>query len=512
MVRRLSRLIVLFVLLSVSCFAYPLTPDFSAYTQSSKYDTCSCRPIEYNITVFNTGSFVAGYAIRQEGKLASYSIVKPEGFVLEPGKSQVVSVLVNVPCNIRGDSVLTTKIRNDMNVEKIFKQTFSVKQCSSIDFKLDKAADEACRCSEFKYDFIVHNPGVYSEDYYFTLPKDVEGSVSQASATIKAGESSKFTATIVPPCEWESRSVELTIKTKYTAQSKSFDLPLKVKADCAVKEYTPKTFNYVLWLVCGLGGILLILLILLIIIIIRRLKKRQPKLVQLRLAKEPKVEIKPLEIKPAKPRRKFPKLPWKRIIIILLIIAFWVGVGFAAYKFLPPLFAGEEHIPIAPRPPMFAINNTGQPPVVEDKFNFNPVDSWVYILVVGAVLLAAVIVFSIALKCRVCRAVKWLRRILLVIFILYGLGFGAYFIYYFWDVIWPPVKEFVLLYYVYALIGLAILAVIIVLAWVASKRRNAPKKEIPKEEKWDSEDHICEFCGRAFKSEAGLKRHQSTQH
>jgi len=153
--------ILVLVILSSTGLAVTFNTDFQAYTDKKTFDTCYCRDIEYTLRVINTGDFGAVFNVEESGWIAEYATLAPELFSLKPGQAQYVTVFVRIPCNVHGRFPLKTIISNDMNVEKSFKQVFQVEACSNIRTEFTYKTEQNCKCSLFRYNFWLTNPGVF---------------------------------------------------------------------------------------------------------------------------------------------------------------------------------------------------------------------------------------------------------------------------------------------------------------------------------------------------------------
>ncbi|RLE41728.1 hypothetical protein DRJ48_05010 [Candidatus Woesearchaeota archaeon] len=499
MIKRVWLLIILLGLfLSFNCFAaspVQFSADFSAYTYERKYETCSCRDIEYNITVVNTGDFVAAFTLYQSGYLAKYATIVPNSFVLEPKQTAIARVFVRVPCNIKGRFPLKTIIANDMNVMKSFTQYFLVKACSNIDVNLTFSTPEGCRCDRFEYNLMLHNPGVFEEVYSLEVP-GVNATFSENNITI-AGNSSRFiTLAIVPPCAWGGRQVPLKIRTKYTQQEKSIKLPLNVNTNCSALPYTPPSWGYLLWVIIGLAALILVMIILITCLVIRKRRgvKKRPGLVKLRFKES-----------------RFRRLPWLKLLVVVVLLVVWGLAAYFAYVYLPKIFAGAEK-PVS-TVSMFqiaqneTINQTGLMAEPHQKQNY-----WVYFWIALAVLLVAEFVFYLASQYRESTMVRILRRVTLVLLTLLVLaGLGVYLFAVLnkhWDKLWNLVWGFLVLYYPYIILGIGILLLILGLSWLRTRLQTRSNEAL----KTEAPGFICEFCGREFKTRAGLERHIKAKH
>jgi len=515
--------LLLAVFLSFNCFAAPnFSTNFLAVTTEQTYDTCACRNIEYDVTVVNTGDFVATYNIKQSGFLAKFALVGPSMFVLQPGEIIDVHVVARIPCNIKGTFPLKTIISNDLNVKKSFIQTFKVRDCEAIQTNLTFYTEDGCRCSVFEYNIDVTNPGVFEEEYTFS---DLNATFSENPMILAGGETKQLVVKFAPPCAWGSRAIKLNIETKYTEQDSKLILPLEVKEDCAAEEYE-EPYNYMLWIIIGLGVLIIFVIFLLIIILVKKKKPRghnKPNLVRLHLDAEVQ-------------KKKF---PWRKLIVILVLLAIITGAAYAAYIFIPPLFTGRPMQTPPPKPagggmfgeivpseqsevrspkseeetPDSETPDQTTTSVVDDPdFNgtlisspikysgFCPWKYWIYYVVALAVFITAIIIFHNANGYRKHPAVLWAKRIsviILILLILLGIACGIFYAIEHWGVmIWA----FIVAYYIYFIVGVVLLVGIISL-FVYSNRKDAYNSKT-----------TCSICGRTYKTEAGLEKHMQSKH
>ena len=453
--------------------AYAFSTDFQGFTTQQVFDVCACSWLSYNITVVNTGDFDAYFVVNQEGALARYSTLSSEAFHLLPGEVKLVKVYVNVPCNIKGSYWLVTRISNDLNQEKYFKQLFRIRKCSYLGFNVTASAEKGCRCSTFSYSFYITNKGFYREFYNFETLTGLNASFSSNNISLEPGSSKEIYLQLKPPCSWTTRRIPLIISTKYTEQKHTFHLELNINESCAAEEYEQPSFGYSFWIILGLC---LFVLLLLIVIINYSYKRARVKL------KKPKLH-----------RFKFKKrkLPWLKILVILLLLVVWGLAAYFAYLYIPRLFVAEESTLTAP---LFSINATNQT-AEQAGAGMTEIEDWVWFLVAFLVLFMAAI--SVTVYSMKSGKLLVLKRALLVVLVLYLLGSGCCYLYRYIT----PVVGFVQLYLWYFVAGILLLAFIVFMTVYMGKQTQNSK-----------EGFTCEICGRSFKTKAGLARHQKAKH
>jgi hypothetical protein len=523
MKNRFALFTILALLLCVSFGESAFSADFSASTHEKIITTCSCRNIEYKLSVRNTGDFVAGFLLEQEGQLARYSTLVPNGFVLQPGETEEVTVFLNVPCNIEGSFPLKTRVTNDLNTEKSFTQHIRVQKCSNVEFEVVKSAERGCRCSAFEYGLELTNTGVFSEVFSLSI-EGANASFSENDFELSAGQTKAVKLTVVPPCEWKARELPLSIVTKYTQLRHKVQLDLPIDEECSAIPYSEP--SYTLWIIIGLAVLLLWLSALAIVVLYKKRRKGQG------LMPKPRPSLYELKLEEKTSRQKL-NVPWKKLIAIIAVLIVLGAAAYFAYKYVPGFFEEEPEIDtgIAPGPPMFvigggeneseeeeqaeaefeepeAIGNVTGPIIMERGDNY-----WIYAGVWFVLLVTATIVFYKADSHRPARVLHVLKRVCLVLTILLGLGAAGYFVYtllarYGFGIA-EAVWGFLVLYWVYIAAGFGILLVLLMFAVLKNKtQKESPAREL----EFNDAGYICEFCGKPFKTMRGLKGHIKAKH
>ncbi len=430
-------------------YAYAVSVDFEASAPYGSYSQCSCSSVVSEINVYNTGDFPANFFLRFGGSLKDYTVASPSVLHLDAKEKGHFMVFVNLPCNWYGRKDLKIYISNDLNIEKVIVQRFNLKKCSNVELCVIQKPKKACKCSIFDYKLELKNTGRFEETYHFSVPGMDKVKLPE-DLKLKPNATKEVNLTVVPKCSFTGDKIEVVVSSELAEQENIFKLPIEIDKTCSAKKS-----NYAnIWVPIGLSA--LILLIALIVIISRKRKnveKKRPELVRFEPGK--------------KTNRKF----------VLFSVLFFIALGIASYfsyVYVPKLVAGLSF-------PSFSHLWKG----------FLNLDIWFYVII-GVVLLIVMLVIAWLSGPREGSFLSFLFKLLLTLLILGILICIAWFV---WSYRIGIVK-FLALYYIYIIAGFVILALIIIF----TKQRTFEEK------------FICEFCGKEFKTERGLKNHITRVH
>jgi len=449
---------------------------FQASTDYGSYSLCSCSDVVYKVDVTNDDSYLSDYKISFQGDLKNFVTSTPDFLRLKPGQKGEFYVFVKLPCNWYGDKILQTTITSNTD-SKTFSQNFNLEKCETIETELRSFSEDSCQCENFDYSLLLKNPSEFEEEYTFNI-EGMENVTLPENVTLNAGRSTLLTVSLSPPCRFNKEKVDLEISTKYTKQTKTLELPITYGEDCEDVK-TPIEFNW-MYVWYSLGGVVVILLIIFIVYLVKRPAKEKVEKVE--KSKRPKL----VSLAVTKKERKWPKY-LSRIFFILLII----GLAVLAYIYIPKLFVVE-----GVNDTVVATNVTG----VTEETGVN-LGYWFYVII-GVVALAVVDLLIYLLRGKRGSFKRFLLKLVITLIVLAIVLCLAYMIWVNWYVIW----QFIKLYWVYMIIGFVLLILIIIFGAIVSKRNNKVLEKV------ESQNFVCQYCGKDYKTLRGLENHKKRSH
>ncbi|MBI4151129.1 PGF-pre-PGF domain-containing protein [Candidatus Woesearchaeota archaeon] len=196
---KLSNLVLMLVLLA-SSVSGQFVEDFSVSSEPILY-SFQGTPADSHFSITNTGNTVSGYSLSVvASEAASWATMGPLQFALEPGKTQIVLLHLNIP---RDADSGTYKLQTVFTTT--FGSTTTVTQKVKIDipYNLEMEAPESATikpCGTATYPITLFNTGAFAETYALTVGKNVADYVtfSADDVIIGAGKNALVTLTLHP--------------------------------------------------------------------------------------------------------------------------------------------------------------------------------------------------------------------------------------------------------------------------------------------------------------------------
>lgn len=194
-IQNLIYLVVLFyVINTVGAFN-----DFSLSFENAKAQVCSCATYTIPVLIENTGDQASNYYVYLSGEQYRYAQLSEDSFYLKPKEAKKIILILNVPCDYRGFynlkvNVVSNKITksNDFNVY--------VNKCNNIFFVVDKN-NQTCSCGKKEFKFFIKNIGVGEETFVVSLDKYNEyANFEKNSFTLQEGKESYSKFILELPC------------------------------------------------------------------------------------------------------------------------------------------------------------------------------------------------------------------------------------------------------------------------------------------------------------------------
>lgn len=251
---------------------------------------CSCSFISNPIRLENTGDSVDTFHISQQGTAAKWSNVFPKIIILLPSETLTIENLINAPCDTKGKFSLITRIESSEGTETI-KQNVNIETCSNIELVFKEVSKSGCNCTPFEFEFWVKNTRDYTETYTMTLLD--KGSIATANVfnpiILGPNEVKNVKLFLTPPCDTvgEVKTV-FKISTEQSKYHADAPLTMDIQAcpDVTIEEVEPT-------LLARLRPLLIVLLVLLLLLLLvlvayyvlpgerlfyRRVKIKEPKI------------------------------------------------------------------------------------------------------------------------------------------------------------------------------------------------------------------------------------------
>jgi uncharacterized membrane protein len=170
--------------------------SFTVSTESAVKETCPTVFTVYQFTVSNTGDEIDTYTVSKSGSAASWALISPPGFVLQPGNSQSVFVYVTPSRNAQtGNYALDISVTADKADTKTSTVSLNVGDCHSLSISPQQTEKEICTGESTSYSFTIQNNGLWSENIKLSLAGSAAqwSSLSEEFLRLENGESKTIT-------------------------------------------------------------------------------------------------------------------------------------------------------------------------------------------------------------------------------------------------------------------------------------------------------------------------------
>lgn len=186
--------------------------NFNAYSNKKNIDICACGRFTDTLKITNTGSTTTHYIIKKGGSGAKFVSYLPTELLLNPGESQSISMVGNVPClGAAGSYTLQTYFETLAGSSKILTQQLNVKECDSFKAYPAYPSYKNAPCTPTSYNINIQN----LKDIPDTFKLSLDNSVNKAYYTNKAQSINKayykFTEPFVLLAPKEQKTVSLIV-------------------------------------------------------------------------------------------------------------------------------------------------------------------------------------------------------------------------------------------------------------------------------------------------------------
>lgn len=132
--------------------------NFNAYSNKKNIDICACGRFTDTLKITNTGSTTTHYIIKKGGSGAKFVSYLPTELLLNPGESQSISMVGNVPClGAAGSYTLQTYFETLAGSSKILTQQLNVKECDSFKAYPAYPSYKNAPCTPTSYNINIQN-------------------------------------------------------------------------------------------------------------------------------------------------------------------------------------------------------------------------------------------------------------------------------------------------------------------------------------------------------------------
>ena len=169
--------------------------DFSAGSEISAFELCSCGVVSDSFIVYNLGDVGASFMVYAEGSGASFVSFTENVFNLEVGEYKELNPFVGVPCGVIGDYNINYVIESG-GVKKELSKELYVSECEILGMELVREGN-TCSGAEAIYEFELTNLNGYTEN--FSLENELIADYSENPVLLGPGESKRLFVTLNVP-------------------------------------------------------------------------------------------------------------------------------------------------------------------------------------------------------------------------------------------------------------------------------------------------------------------------
>lgn len=187
--------------------------EFTMGSSASSADVCSSETALIIVTTTNLGPNADTFNIGLSDKAAKWSVVAPQGFVLQPGETQNSYIYTTVPTGTKtGSYGLSASVSSNSEGQQTQNYIVNVGECNSVEITPVAAETNFCTCTANTYEFLVRNSGRWAENYRLSLAGSASeyATLSVGSISLQADEARSVSVTVAPACG-DTGSYDLTL-------------------------------------------------------------------------------------------------------------------------------------------------------------------------------------------------------------------------------------------------------------------------------------------------------------
>lgn len=171
------------------------TSGFQAQA-SSNLQTCSCGQISDKLYVTNTDTYSDAYNIKQN---LDFVDIAPKNFILTPGETAELVMLINPTCGSYGTYELKTTITSLSGKQKFLVQKLNVVNCRDFQAKIDSPVSGIC--GNFQQNLTIFNTELEDEEREYTVTGT---GIPQTKITIAKGKQQGLALRPAMKCNFEN--------------------------------------------------------------------------------------------------------------------------------------------------------------------------------------------------------------------------------------------------------------------------------------------------------------------
>jgi hypothetical protein len=239
---------------------------FAPAAYAADIDSCSCDLIHGQVEVKNSGSAVSPYHMTLSGSASNWASITDTDLLLLPGESKMVDYFLNPGCGVSGWYGLDFIIQHDGQTETQ-SQGFNLMKCPQFQVSFADITKTGCRCSQFIYEFSITNKGDVANTFNFEMePYAQYAKVSANPIVVLPGKQVRAYVNVTPACSIGGNTSFIARIVSQNTQSKAETPILMEIMDCGLTyNTTTSTKNNILVPVIAMSTVMYFLLFILLL-------------------------------------------------------------------------------------------------------------------------------------------------------------------------------------------------------------------------------------------------------
>jgi hypothetical protein len=222
-----------FLMLSNSVFGvidvntYTPSKDFTLTSSYDKVSICSCSTKYDTISLTNTGTWPAVFAI-STNKIHAQVMTSENNFELAPGQSRNVYLYITSDCSTGSDEFKIT-VTSNLGMQKTIVKELQRDRCQNIELAIGNYSTDINPCQSKNFELSVKNTGSFSEEYNLESNYDNNIVYNAKSFTLEPNQIGKISATAKFDCNvYGSKDIIFTAHSLKNELSASVNAPLNI--------------------------------------------------------------------------------------------------------------------------------------------------------------------------------------------------------------------------------------------------------------------------------------------
>ncbi|MEM3370838.1 MAG: hypothetical protein QW471_04065 [Candidatus Woesearchaeota archaeon] len=255
------------LLLFFSVSASAQITGFTAYSDYSTIQMSACTLYYDVINITNLENSALTFRVTLSGSAASFSTLSKSNFMILPGRSESLLIILSPDCSKSGKYYLNVYFET-LEEEKILRQTIEVLPYYNLALipKYENFSSTICSNSSAEFDFTIANTGAFPERYYIHF-RNISGrtKISDTSFYLNPNETRNVRISYLGLNPGNYKSF-IRVDTEKSRLTSKFDFSFYVSSCLPPKE--PLYLRVKAFVLANLKIIKIILLVLLIILLI----------------------------------------------------------------------------------------------------------------------------------------------------------------------------------------------------------------------------------------------------